>query len=88
MVRVRMGMHTGEGRLGETDYVGLDVHRAARISAAGHGGQVLISQVTREEAAIAGPQRVSLRDLGFHHFKGLEVPEHIYELVQGESVVH
>ena len=47
-VRVRMGMHTGEGTLGGDDYVGLDVHRAARIAAAGHGGQVLLSSATAE----------------------------------------
>ena len=46
-LRVRMGLHTGEGRLGGTDYVGLDVHRAARIANAGNGGQVLISDSTR-----------------------------------------
>ncbi|HJP64672.1 MAG TPA: adenylate/guanylate cyclase domain-containing protein, partial [Actinomycetota bacterium] len=45
-IRVRMGMHTGEGRLSEGDYFGLDVHRAARIAAAGHGGQVLLSEAT------------------------------------------
>src|SRR5919201_5875995 len=46
-VRVRMGLHTGEGRLGREGYVGIDVHRAARISDAAHGGQGLLSQVTR-----------------------------------------
>ena len=46
-VRVRMGLHTGEGGLGGDDDVGLDVHRAARIAAAGHGGQVLLSAATR-----------------------------------------
>ena len=45
-VRVRMGLHTGEGTLGGDNYVGLDVHRAARIAAAAHGGQVLISATT------------------------------------------
>ena len=46
-VKVRMGLHSGEGRLGGDNYVGLDVHRAARIAAAGHGGQVLLSDATR-----------------------------------------
>ena len=46
-VRVRMGLHTGEGRLGGDDYVGIDVHRASRIAASGHGGQVLLSDATR-----------------------------------------
>src|SRR5438067_5189954 len=47
-VRVRMGLHTGEPQLGGADYIGLDVHRAARISAAAHGGQILLSQTTRD----------------------------------------
>ena len=47
VVRVRMGIHTGDGVLGGENYIGLDVHRAARIAAAGHGGQVLVSDATR-----------------------------------------
>src|SRR5680860_513105 len=47
VVRVRMGLHTGDGVLGGDDYLGIDVNRAARIAAAGHGGQVLISEATR-----------------------------------------
>src|SRR6266511_911601 len=47
-VRVRMGLHTGEPLLTEEGYVGIDVHRAARIAAAGHGGQILVSQSTRD----------------------------------------
>ena len=46
-VRVRMGMHTGEPIVAGTDYIGMDVHRAARIAAAGHGGQILLSEATR-----------------------------------------
>jgi len=46
-VKVRMGLHTGQGRLGGDNYVGLDVHRAARIAAAGRGGQLLVSETTR-----------------------------------------
>ena len=49
-VRVRMGLHTGEAQISALDYVGIDVHRAARIAAAGHGGQVLLSQTTRGTA--------------------------------------
>ena len=59
-VRVRMGLHTGEPRVTEEGYVGIDVHRAARIAAAGHGGQILVSQPTRDLAANG------LRDLGEH----------------------
>jgi class 3 adenylate cyclase len=59
-VRVRMGLHTGEGVLGRDDYVGLDVNRAARIAAAGHGGQVLISEATRGLVEHALPDGASL----------------------------
>jgi class 3 adenylate cyclase len=65
-VRIRMGLHTGDGRLGGDSYVGLDVHRAARIAAAGHGGQVLLSATTRSLAEGALPDGVTLRVLGAH----------------------
>jgi class 3 adenylate cyclase len=68
-VRVRMGLHTGEGVLAGDDYIGLDVHLAARIAAAGHGGQVLISEATRALVEDALPNGVSLRDLGRHRLK-------------------
>jgi class 3 adenylate cyclase len=61
---VRMGLHTGEGILGGDNYLGLDVRRAARIAAAGHGGQVLVSAATRGLVESALPQGVALRDLG------------------------
>ena len=77
-VRVRMGVHTGQAALRHGDYVGLDVHRAARICAAGHGGQVLISRSTRELAADELPQDVALRDLGEHGLKDLDRPEHLF----------
>jgi predicted ATPase/class 3 adenylate cyclase len=79
-VRVRIGLHTGEGRLVDGDYVGLDVHRAARIAAAGHGGQVLISQSTRILVDGRLPADASLRDLGEHRLKDLSAPEHLYQL--------
>jgi class 3 adenylate cyclase len=63
-VRVRMGIHSGEPLVGEERYVGLGVHLAARVGAAGHGGQVLLSSATRELVKDALPNRVSLRDLG------------------------
>ena len=65
-IRVRMGLHTGEPIATEEGYVGIDVHRAARIAAAGHGGQVLVSQATRDLAGDA-----DLRDLGEHRLKDL-----------------
>jgi class 3 adenylate cyclase len=80
-VRVRMGLHTGEPAAGDDGYLGLDVARAARICAAGHGGQVLLSQTTR--ALIAGdePDGIGVLDLGEHRLKDLERPERIYQLV-------
>ena len=80
-LRVRMGMHTGEPVVGGERYVGLGVHRAARISAAGHGGQVLVSQTTRELLRDDPLPDVSLRDLGEHQLKDLDEPERIYQLV-------
>jgi predicted ATPase/class 3 adenylate cyclase len=79
-VRVRMGMHTGEGALGGDEYVGLDVHRAARIAAAGHGGQVLVSATTSELVRDELPDGVGLRDLGQHRLKDLARPERIHQL--------
>ena len=73
-VRVRMGLHTGEPLRGDEGYVGFDVHRAARIAAAGHGGQVLLSQAT---ADLAG---VDVRDLGLHRLKDLSAPERLFQL--------
>jgi class 3 adenylate cyclase len=80
-VRVRMGLHTGEAEVRLGDYVGLDVHRAARICAAGHGGQVLLSRSTRELVADELPLGASLRDLGEHRLKDLDRPEHLFQLV-------
>ena len=79
-VRVRMGLHTGEGRPGGDNYVGLDVHRAARISAAGHGGQVLISDATRGVVASELPPDVTLRSLGEHQLKDLPASERIWQV--------
>jgi len=73
-VRVRIGLHTGEPTRSEEGYVGLDVHRAARIAAAGHGGQVLLSQVT---ADLVG---VDVRDLGLHRLKDLSARERLFQL--------
>jgi len=79
-IRVRMGMHTGEGTVGGDSYVGLDVHRAARIAAAGHGGQVLLSSTTTELVRTGLPGGVGLRDLREHRLKDLARPERIYQL--------
>jgi predicted ATPase/class 3 adenylate cyclase len=79
-VRVRMGLHTGEARRVGDDYVGLDVHRAARIAACGHGGQVVISDSVYTLVVTALPAGVSIRDLGEHRLKDLPRPEHLYQL--------
>ncbi|HYK95630.1 MAG TPA: adenylate/guanylate cyclase domain-containing protein [Candidatus Dormibacteraeota bacterium] len=79
-VRVRMGLHTGEGHLGADSYVGLDVHRAARVAAAAHGGQVLLSAATRALVETRLPDGVVLRDLGSHRLKDLDQPEHLAQL--------
>jgi predicted ATPase/class 3 adenylate cyclase len=74
-IRVRIGIHTGTPRLTDEGYVGPDVHRAARIAAAGHGGQILVSSST---ASLVESDR--LRDLGDHRLKDLAAPERIYQL--------
>jgi predicted ATPase/class 3 adenylate cyclase len=79
-IRVRMGVHTGEPQVTDEGYVGIDVHRAARIASAGHGGQVLVSQTTRD--LLSDP--VALRDLGEHRLKDLSAPQRLYQLGDGE----
>ncbi len=78
-IRVRIGLHTGTPHLTEEGYVGVDVHRAARIAAVGHGGQVLVSAST---ASLVGTD--GLLDLGEHRLKDLSAPERIYQLGDGE----
>jgi len=80
-IRVRMGLHTGVGALGGADYVGLDVHRAARIADAGHGGQTVLSESTAVLVERDLPASLALRDLGKHRLKDLSEPETIFELV-------
>jgi class 3 adenylate cyclase/ABC-type branched-subunit amino acid transport system substrate-binding protein len=80
-VRVRMGLHTAEPALSDGAYVGLGVHRAARICAAAHGGQVVVSSATRSVLAERGAPGVTLRDLGPHRLKGLGPSERLYEVV-------
>jgi YVTN family beta-propeller protein len=79
-VRLRMGIHTGEPFAAEGRYIGLGVHRAARISAAGHGGQVLVSNATRELIEDELPLDVRLRDLGEHRLKDIDRPERLFQL--------
>ena len=83
-LRVRMGLHTGAGIAGADSYVGIDVHRAARISSAANGGQILLSDATRALTEQSLPEHASLRDLGSHRLKGLPAAEHIFQLVVDE----
>jgi predicted ATPase/class 3 adenylate cyclase len=79
-IRVRVGIHTGEPGLDPPKYVGIDVHRAARIMACAHGGQAVLSQATRELLEDAD----GLRDLGEHRLKDLSAPVRLYQLGDGE----
>jgi class 3 adenylate cyclase/CheY-like chemotaxis protein len=76
-LRVRMGMHTGQAIYADKDYLGVDVHRAARICFAGHGGQILMSAATHALL----PEDLECRDLGTYRLRGLPEPEQIYQLV-------
>ena len=80
-VRVRMGIHTGTPRIHDNGYVGIDVHRAARIAASAHGGQVVVSETTAKLLAGSLSAGVGLRDLGGHRLKDLSAPEHLYQLL-------
>ncbi len=80
-VRVRMGLHTGTGVLGGENYLGLDVHRAARVAAIAHGAQVLLSSTTASAVDQRLSDGVALRDLGAHLLKDLAQPEQLYQLV-------
>ena len=77
-IRIRVGIHTGEPGLDPPKYVGIDVHRAARLMSAGQGGQVLLSASTQERVEAA------VTDLGDHRFKDLAAPERVFQLGDGE----
>ena len=80
-VRVRMGIHTGTPQVHDGGYVGMDVHRAARIAAAAHGGQVLMSSATAELATGCLPNGVTVKDLGTHQLKDIARSERLVQLV-------
>src|SRR5262245_29597300 len=80
-IKVRIGLHTGEPQVGEQRYVGMGVNKAARIGAAGHGGQVLLSRTTLELVEDELPTGVTIRDLGERRLKDIERPERISQLV-------
>ncbi|GAC1357003.1 MAG: LuxR family transcriptional regulator [Ktedonobacteraceae bacterium] len=79
-VRVRIGLHTGEPKLTPDGYVGMDVHHAARIMSAGHGGQILLSPTTRQLVEQHLPVGTYLQDLGEHRLKDLQRPSHLFQL--------
>jgi len=80
-VKVRMGLHSGEGVLAGGEYAGIDVNRAARIAAAGHGGEILVSDSTRVLIEPELPEGFRLRDLGEHRLKDLDRPERLHRLL-------
>ncbi|HYI22750.1 MAG TPA: adenylate/guanylate cyclase domain-containing protein [Candidatus Limnocylindrales bacterium] len=80
-VAVRMGIHTGDVQISSGEYVGMDVHRAARISSAAHGGQVLLSGTTAAVVSSVLPDGVALREIGEHLLKDIEAPERLCQLV-------
>ena len=83
MVRVRMGLHTGQPTRLDSDYVGMDVHRAARIASAAHGGQIVLSATTAQLIADQSPE-LQLQDLGWHRLKDIPRPERILQLIADE----
>ena len=87
-LRVRVALHTGEPLATATGYVGVDVHHAARLCAAGYGGQMLISETTRQLVAGNLPADVTLRDLGEHRLKDMQQAEHIYGIVVPDLPSH
>ncbi len=80
-LRVRMGQHSGEPAVGPERYVGMGVHRASRICAAAHGGQILMSGVTRDLVEDDLPEGARLDDLGQHTLKDIERPERLHQIV-------
>jgi len=78
---VRMGVHTGEPLSVAAGYIGLDVHLVARICAAGHGGQILVSRTTRELVHEDSPTETILRDLGEHRLKDFDQPQRLFQVV-------
>jgi predicted ATPase/class 3 adenylate cyclase len=81
VVRIRIGIHTGEAVVAGDDYVGLDLHRTARIASAGAGCQILLSETARALVSATLPDELALRDLGEHRLKDLSRPEHLFQLV-------
>ena len=87
-IRVRMGVHTGEPLKAGASYVGMDVHRAARICSAGHGGQILLSDTTGALVVRELPEGVALRDLGEHRLKDLTHAQRVFQVVAADLPDH
>ncbi len=79
-VLVRIGIHTGSPTINDGGYVGMDVHRAARIAGSAHGGQVVLSAATVELVADCLPEHAGVKDLGSHQLKDITYPEHLFQL--------
>lgn len=79
-IRVRIGIHTGEGILGGDNYAGIDVHRAARVMSAAHGGQIIVTEATHALTGRSAPDGVTFRDIGIHRLKDLDHPEPLFQV--------
>ncbi|MGH7761894.1 MAG: adenylate/guanylate cyclase domain-containing protein [Candidatus Dormibacteraceae bacterium] len=82
-LRVGIGLHTGVAPLVGEEYIGLDVHHAARVAASAHGGQVVVSDATRSLVEASLPPDLTLRDLGLHQLKDLVRPERLFPAITG-----
>ena len=80
-LKVRMGIHAGEAVVGGRDYTGMDVHRTARLAAAGHGGQILVSDAARSLTAAAPGVGLAYRELGTYRLRDIPTPERIHQIV-------
>lgn len=84
-LKLRMAIHTGEVQLrDESNYIGIAVNRTARLRSIGHGGQILVSQVTHDLVADHPPSRVSFKALGTHRLKDLARPEQVFQVMHAD----
>jgi predicted ATPase/class 3 adenylate cyclase len=81
ILKIRMGIHAGEAVLGGRDYTGIDVHHTGRLSAAGHGGQILVSDTARALSGDPPAEGLSYRDLGRHQLRDMSAPERIHQVI-------
>jgi class 3 adenylate cyclase len=83
-VRARIGLHTGQATIADSQYVGIGVHTVARVCSAGHGGQILLSTATRHAVAESVAEGISLRELGRYELAGLPEPEALFQVEADE----